>query len=96
MIDEPNDELKLAEIGCLFPPRTLFFREEVGMAEGNDGSEYELSALVHDMSPIIRSKQTGKWFHMSWRYLIALAEARGIDAADAAPASTAAEGKDTP
>lgn len=68
-------------IGSIRPPRTLILRLFVGTAEdpktGKDA--YEMTAAVTDMSPIVRSIKSGKWFTLDWQAIVALARRAGID-----------------
>jgi len=65
-------------IGMLYAPETLFLRNDVGTASGN-GQTYEMTTNFGNMAPIIRSRQTGKWFVLPWQEIIELAVKAGID-----------------
>ncbi len=68
--------------GKIHAAKTLFFRAAVGNADDGESVGYEMSILVGDNSPIILSKQTGKWFTLSWQAIIELAVEAGIDEND--------------
>jgi len=42
--------------GKLYPPETMFFRNAVGSAEGQDGKRYEMTTNVGTGQPIIHSE----------------------------------------
>jgi hypothetical protein len=63
--------------GTVHTKEKLFLREEVGKAS-QEKRAYEMSTSM-SRSPIIRSKQTGKFFTLSWSDIIDLAIAAGID-----------------
>lgn len=63
----------------IYPKDTLMFRESAGEATDAEGKTYEMTTVVADGSPLIRSGQTGKWYHLTWGQLIALAVRAGID-----------------
>jgi len=55
----------------------MFLRTHVG--EASEGKrKYEMATNM-DGTPIIESKQTGKWFSLSWNDILNLAEKAGID-----------------
>jgi hypothetical protein len=65
-------------IGRVYPKGSMFLRTHVGTAE--DGKrKYEMATNMNG-TPIIESKQTGKWFSLSWQDILNLAEKAGIDA----------------
>ena len=64
--------------GKIHPKKTLFFRQNVGSAEA-DGRSYEMSMNVGGSHPIIQSRQTEKWFTLSWQEIIDMAIEAGID-----------------
>jgi hypothetical protein len=70
---------EMARKGKLHPPKTMFFRQDVGTAKGEDGTEYEMTVNMGGATPIIRSKKTGKWFTLSWQDIIDMAIERGIN-----------------
>jgi hypothetical protein len=65
-------------IGTLHPKKTLFFRRHIGEAEAGKLT-YEMATNMSESIPIIQSKQTGKWFTLSWQEIIDLAILAGID-----------------
>ena len=65
--------------GEIHPKRTMFLRCHVGDARSGN-TAYEMSTNASCMNPIIQSKQTGKWFTLSWQDIIELAVEAGIDA----------------
>jgi hypothetical protein len=65
-------------IGCVYPKGSMFLRTRVGEAAGGK-RKYEMATNMNG-TPIIESKQTGKWFSLSWRDILNLAEKAGIDA----------------
>lgn len=67
------------QLGELYPSDTLFLRNDVGSANSSTGDAYELASNFGDHSPIVRSRQSGKWFRLSWQEIITLAVAKGID-----------------
>lgn len=59
------------------PPRTMILRVHCG--EATSGKlKYEMSTAIAGM-PVVQSKQTGKWFSLSWETIIDLAVKAGID-----------------
>ena len=66
--------------GQLYEPDSMFFRVPVGDAKSGD-LEYEMTLNVGGNNPIIRSKQTGKWFVLGWSEIIVMAVEAGIDKA---------------
>lgn len=67
--------------GKIHPKHTMFLRKHIGECKDDDGSEYEL--LVHtDNTPLIMSKQTGKYFTMPFEDIVRMAIAAGIDIPD--------------
>ena len=65
-------------IGRVYPKGSMFLRTHVG--EADDGKrKYEMATNMNG-TPIIESKQTGKWFSLSWQDILNLAEKAGIDA----------------
>ncbi len=64
-------------VGRLHPPRSMFLRVHVGEASLGK-RKYEMSTGING-SPIIHSKQTGKWFSLTWKDILTLAEKSGID-----------------
>jgi hypothetical protein len=56
----------------------MFLRVHVGTAKADDDTEYEMS-LISGNTPLIKSKQTGKYFQLTWPEIIDLAVAAGID-----------------
>jgi hypothetical protein len=67
------------EVGRLYPPGTMFLRQNVGNATAENGDVYELTLNVGASHPIIRSEKTGRWWTVSWQELIGLAIKGGID-----------------
>ena len=65
-------------IGKLFSKDTLILRFNVGEAE-IVGMKYELSFHGSTNEPIVRSKQTGKFWIASWADLVRLAREAGVD-----------------
>lgn len=72
----------MSEFGEIHPPRTMFFRETVGEISDDEGNKYECTTNVGGVHPIIQSKQTGKWFTLSWADIVSLAIEAGIDKKD--------------
>lgn len=67
----------LTRYGKVYPKRTLFLRVLVGTAK-HKKYEYEMSTSPGG-SPMIESKQTGKYFSLSWAEIITMAVQAGID-----------------
>ena len=65
-------------VGKVYPPRSMFLRVHCGEATAGK-LKYEMATLIAGM-PIVESKQTGKWFTLSWQEIIDLAVKAGIDA----------------
>lgn len=72
--------LTIDGLGELHSAKTMFFRVDVGNAEGLAGKNYDCSISASTYQPIIRSEQTRKYYTLPWEDIIALAVARGIDA----------------
>ena len=68
-------------IGKILSEDTLVLRIDVGEAE-LIGMKYELSLSGSTNAPIVRSKQTGKFWIAEWYDLIRLAREAGIDKED--------------
>ena len=68
-------------IGKLLSKETLILRLDVGEAE-LIGMKYELSLSGSTNAPIVRSKQTGKFWIAEWSDLVRLAREAGIDEED--------------
>lgn len=66
-------------VGKILPSKSLILRHQVGEAEGTNGLSYEMTAAVNDLSPIVRSAKTKKWYTLSWKDIINLAVGAGID-----------------
>ena len=65
-------------IGEIHPPESMFLRNVVG--KGNKGeNHYEMDTDTGTGCPIVRSKQTGKWFTLSWTKIVNMAREAGID-----------------
>lgn len=67
--------------GTIHPSGTLFFRSFCGSAKVG-AREYELDTTI-DGNPCIRSETTGKYFVVSWKDLLEMAVAAGIDELEA-------------
>lgn len=65
--------------GEVHPPKTMFLRQEVGKITDDDGNSYEATLNMGGQQPIIHSKQTNKWFTLSWGDIVSLAIDAGID-----------------
>lgn len=66
--------------GTVHPEYAMFFRASAGEAEDEEaGTSYELSTSMGTRAPIIHSRQTGKWWTISWQRLLDLALAEGVD-----------------
>jgi len=70
---------KVEIVGKILPKDTMILRHQVGTAEGSNGGSYEMTAAMNDMSPIVRSEKTGKWYVLAWSDIINLAVGAGID-----------------
>lgn len=66
--------------GKIYPAKkTLFLRNEVGVAMAGNGDGYDCSSNFATYEPIVHSVQTGKWFVLSWKDIVKLAVEAGID-----------------
>lgn len=77
-----KDSMKCVDVepyGKLYVPKTMFFRDEVGKAEGSNGLAYEMSLNMAGSHPIVMSRKTGKWFTLSWHDIVKMAVDAGID-----------------
>lgn len=68
----------LLGIGEILPPKSMILRQHIGEASCGD-LKYEMSTGMNG-APIVHSKQTGKWFTLSWKDILELADKAGIDA----------------
>lgn len=68
--------------GEIHPPRTLFLRQNVGTLTGDDGSQFEATVNMGDLTPILKSEKTGKWFTLSWQDIVEMGIEAGIDEPD--------------
>ena len=64
-------------VGQLLPANSMLLGVHVGEASFGK-RKYEMSTGINQ-APIVHSKQTGKWFSLSWKDILALAEKAGID-----------------
>lgn len=64
--------------GKVYPKGTLFLSIEAGFA-GNGERNYQLLTSGSSGVPMIESEQTGKAWSISWKELLDLAIAAGID-----------------
>jgi len=78
--------------GQIHPPRTMFLRVHCGEAKAGK-LKYEMAAAIAGM-PIVESKQTGKWFTLSWQVIIEMAVKAGIDEPPNDPSSATGLGGD--
>lgn len=69
-------------LGQCFPKKVMFLRKDCGTATEGTDKKYEMNTLMTG-EPLIRSSKTGKFFLLSWRDIINLAELCGIDKEDA-------------
>ena len=65
-------------VGTIYPAKSMILRNHIGEAKSGKLG-YEMSTTMAGQ-PIILSKQTGKWFTLSWQTIIDLAVKAGIDA----------------
>lgn len=65
--------------GKILPKDTLLMRIYTGTATQGTAQTYDMSINTGDNCPIVESKQTGKWFILSWEDIIGLAQNAGID-----------------
>lgn len=65
-------------VGKVYPKGTLFLSIEAGSA-ANEERSYQLLTSGSSGVPMIESKQTGKTWSISWKELLDLAIAAGID-----------------
>jgi len=72
--------LTIDELGELHQPNAMLFFINVRDAKGPHGENYQCAVSASTYEPIIRSRQTSKYFTLPWEDIIALAVARGIDA----------------
>lgn len=63
--------------GRIYPKGTLFLRTHVGTAT-SDKAKYDMTISMEG-SPTVESKQTGKFYALSWTEIITMAVAAGID-----------------
>lgn len=66
-------------IGEIHPRKTMFFRQTVGTIKDDEGNEYDATFNMGGLHSIIESKQTGKWFTLSWADIVKLAIEAGVD-----------------
>ena len=64
--------------GEIYPSGSLLLRDAVGSVGDNEGNKYELCTLMN-RGPLVQSKQTGKYFSLSWEDIVRLAVEAGID-----------------
>lgn len=72
-----SKKTKQVVLGEILPSTSLMLRNHVGEASCGD-LKYEMSTGMNG-APIVRSKQTGKWFTLSWQAILELADKAGID-----------------
>jgi len=68
-------------VGDLHDKDTLFLGIYAGRVGNGEGGEelYLLTVQASGYAPIVRSAKSGRSFTLSWRQIIALAEAAGIN-----------------
>lgn len=74
---EPELKSK-TDFGRLHGPKSMILREHVGEAK-LENLVYEMSVSLPQMIPVVRSKQTGKWFTIPWQHIVDAAVKAGID-----------------
>jgi hypothetical protein len=79
---KPPVTIRIDDIGKLHPPKTMFLRVEVGKADLPTGDSFEMTVNAGNYAPIVRSKQTGRSFTLSWSDIVSLAITKGIDLED--------------
>lgn len=60
----------------------MILRIDVGEAVADDGRVYELYTLGNQ-APLVKSKQTGRYFAITWQEIIDMAINAGIDGVEA-------------
>lgn len=68
--------------GKILPKDTMLMRLHTGTATQGPAQSYDMSVNVGNNCPIVESKQTGKWFTLSWADIISMAQKAGIDTPD--------------
>lgn len=63
-------------VGQVHDKDVLFLRVDAGTAK-SDENNFQLSINL-DHSPLILCEETGKWFSLSWKDILALAVEAGI------------------
>lgn len=64
--------------GEILPKRTFVMTVAVGEATGSDNKSYELLTSMYG-SPVVLSKQTGKYYVLNWDDILDMAIETGID-----------------
>lgn len=74
-------EEAVAPVGTVHPKGTLFLQLGSGTASDPITHEetYHFGVDAATLTPILRSSKTGKVFTLSWREIVTLAEAAGVD-----------------
>ncbi len=65
--------------GHIVPNGLELTYDTVGPAESASSNKYELCTDARQFTPLVRSKQTGKWFSLPWNCILNLAVEAGID-----------------
>lgn len=63
--------------GKIYPEEAMILRIFVGEG-GANGKSYEVLTTM-SQEPIVQSKQTGKYYHLTWSDIINMAVEAGID-----------------
>lgn len=62
----------------IYEKRALFLRTLIGEASDEEGNVYEL-AVTADSAMLVKSKQTGRTFNITWQDVLELAVEAGIN-----------------
>lgn len=65
-------------LGKFYEKDAMLLRINVGEATDGTGVEYELTNSI-DRSMLVKSKKTGRTFHMQWSDVISIAIERGVN-----------------
>ena len=76
-IKKKTPALKQPKIGTIYPKESLFLRIHAG--EAKQGSNIYNLTTSPGGCPMVCSRQTGKYFALSWANVLDLAIAAGID-----------------
>jgi len=66
-------------MGTVHQKSSMFLRNNIGEASGENGNTYELTTAFGDGTPIVQSMKTRQYFTLNWSEIIHMAIEAGVD-----------------